>query len=258
MDLDLAGRVALVTGAARGIGLAEARALAAEGAIIALNDLDRDAAANAATALQAEGWQCEAFAADAADEAAVASMVNAIADRFGRLDILVNNAGIAGRHLGKHLVDTTTESWDAMIHVHLRSTFLCSRAVIPHMRKRKYGRIINTSSMNYTGGGRPGVANYAAAKAGIAGLTRTLAKEIGCFGLTANAIAPGYVDTELLAYMSERKLAIMREQNPVGRLCRPDEVGSLVAFLCSQQAAFINGATVCMDGGRRDFYWGEE
>ena len=257
MDLDLDGRVALVTGAGRGIGLAEARALGREGALIALNDLDTEAAEAAAASLRAEGVTCESFPGDAADEDAVAAMLRAVAARFGRLDVLVNNAGIAGDHLGHAVADTPVASWDLMLHVHMRSTFLCSRAAIPPMRDSGFGRIVNTSSMNYTGGGRPGVANYAAAKAGIAGFTRTLAKEVGRLGITANAIAPGYVDTELLAYMSPAKRAVMCEQNPVGRLCRPDEVGSLVAFLCSGQAAFVNGAIVCMDGGRRDFFWGD-
>ena len=143
-----------------------------------------------------------------------------------------------------------------MIEVHMKSTFLWSREVIPAMKEGGFGRIINTSSMNFTGGGRPGVAHYAAAKAGILGFTQTLAKEVGPYGITANAIAPGYVETELIAQFSADMRERLHKQNPIRRLCRSDEVAALVVFLCSTQAAFINGENVCIDGGRRDFYWG--
>ncbi|WP_119166721.1 SDR family NAD(P)-dependent oxidoreductase [Algihabitans albus] len=256
MNLDLKGRVALVTGAARGIGLAEVEALAAEGAVIALNDLDKARAAAAAERMRANGAACEPFVADVAEEAGADELVRSVADRFGRLDILVNNAGISGRYLGTRVVDLPVTAWDEMIHVHMRSAFLCSRAAAKVMTAADFGRIVNTSSMNFTGGGRPGVAHYAAAKAGIAGFTSTLAKELGSSGITVNAIAPGYVETELLAAMGSEKRRVIVEQNPVGRFCKPEEVGALVAFLCSAQAAFINGALICLDGGRRDFYWG--
>jgi 3-oxoacyl-[acyl-carrier protein] reductase len=124
------------------------------------------------------------------------------------------------------------------------------------MKAASFGRIINTCSMNFTGGGRPGVAHYSAAKAGILGFTQTLAKEVGPFGITANAIAPGYVETALIAQFSDDMRDRLHKQNPVGRMCQPDEVAALVAFLCSTHAGFINGEHVCMDGGRRDFYWG--
>lgn len=256
MDLNLKGRVALVTGAARGIGLAEAEALAAEGTTIALNDLDGERAAAAAQRLRERGAVCEPFAADVAEEADAEDLIRSVAARFGRLDVLVNNAGISGRHLETQVLDLPAAAWDEMIHAHMRSTFLCSRAAAVIMMAAGFGRIVNTSSMNFTGGGRPGVAHYAAAKAGIAGFTSTLAKELGPSGITVNAIAPGYVETELLAAMGPEKRRVIVEQNPVGRFCQPEEVGALVAFLCSTQAAFINGALVCLDGGRRDFYWG--
>lgn len=256
MDLGLHDRVALVTGAARGIGYAVAQALAAEGATIALNDLDPARAEEAGERLRSAGARCEVFPADVADEAAADALVGAVVRRLGRLDALVNNAGISGRHLGTPVVDLPTAAWDEMIHAHMRSTFLCSRAAVRAMARSGFGRIINTSSMNFTGGGRPGVAHYAAAKAGIAGFTSTLAKEVGGDGITVNAIAPGYVETDLLASMDAAKRRVIVEQNPLGRFCRPEEVGALVAFLCSTQAAFLNGALVCLDGGRRDFYWG--
>ncbi|UDQ87464.1 SDR family oxidoreductase [Xanthobacter autotrophicus] len=238
MDLGLQGKVALVTGAARGIGRAEALGLAAEGARIVINDIDADAAAS-----------CPACRSSSAQRAAAVA--------FGRLDILVNNAGAGGRHLGRRVVEMEIDDFDIIVSTHLRSTFLCSKHAIPLMRANGFGRIVNTSSMNVTGGGRPGVANYSAAKAGVLGFTRTVAKEVGADGITVNAIAPGYVATDFIATFSPEKRAVITGQNPVGRFCQPEEVGALVAFLCSTQAAFINGALICMDGGKRDFHWGD-
>ena len=255
MDLGLEGRVALITGGGQGIGLADARALGAEGATVVINDLDRTTAERAVSALKADNVDAVFYPGDAADEAVAKHTVADAARRFGRIDILINNAGI-GVKPAYRVEDMPDEAWDAMIHVHMKSTFLWSREVIPHMKAGGFGRIVNTSSMNFTGGGRPGVAHYAAAKAGILGFTQTLAKEVGPFGITANAIAPGYVETALIAQFSAEMRELLHKQNPVGRLCQPEEVAALVAFLCSTQAAFINGEHVCMDGGRRDFYWG--
>lgn len=256
MDLKIKGKVALLTGAGRGIGYAEAQALGAEGVRVAVNDIDVQAAQVAVARLREDGVEALAVPGDASQEADVASLVARVLGHFGQLDILVNNAGV-GVKPAYAVEDMPAEAWDTMISTHLRSTFLCSRAAISAMRQGGYGRIINTSSMNYTGGGRPGVAHYAAAKAGIAGFTRTLAKEGGRHGITANAIAPGYVETALIAGFTDDMRQRLRQQNPLGRLCRPEEVAALVTFLASEQAAFINGALVCMDGGRRDFYWGD-
>ncbi|RZA30677.1 MAG: SDR family oxidoreductase [Proteobacteria bacterium] len=255
MDFGLTGKVALITGGARGIGLADANELIAAGAIVVINDLDAQAAEQAAAALETGGGRAAWYAGDAADERVVKSTVQDIVARFGRLDVLVNNAGI-GVKPAYHVEDMPAGAWDSMIHVHMKSTFLWSREAIPAMRRGGFGRIVNMSSMNFTGGGRPGVAHYAAAKAGILGFTQTLAKEVGPYGITANAIAPGYVETDLIAQFSPEMREQLCKQNPVGRTCQPAEVAALVAFLCSQQAAFINGEMICMDGGRRDFYWG--
>ena len=256
MDFQLRDKVALITGAARGIGFAEARSLAAEGVHIAIVDLDRAAGDTAVNTLRSMGVQAEVYVGDAANEADVGRITQAVQQRFGRLDILVNNAGIGVKPA--YTTETMpVDAWDRMIQVHMRSTFLWSRAAIPVMAANHFGRIVNTSSMNFTGGGRPGVSHYAAAKAGIAGFTRTLAKEVGAAGITANAIAPGYVETDLIAAFTPAMRQVLCRQNPVGRTCQPDEVAALVSFLCSAQAAFINGELVCMDGGRRDFYWGE-
>lgn len=254
MDLGLEGRVAIVTGGARGIGLCEARCLGQEGCEIVIVDVDGQAADGAAQTLISSGLSATAFPADASDEQDTRRVVAEVSERFGRIDILVNNAGI-GVNPAWRVADMPVDDWDRMVGVHMRSTFLWCRSVIPHMRANGYGRIVNTSSMNFTGGGRPGVAHYAAAKAGIAGFTRTLAKEVGALAITSNAIAPGYVETDLIAAFTPRMRSVLTRQNPVGRTCRPEEVAAAVAFLCSVQAAFINGALLCLDGGRRDFYW---
>lgn len=255
MDLGLAGRVALITGGARGIGLAHARVLGAEGASVVLNDIDGAAAEQAAAALGSQGISAAFVGGDASDERVVADTIAQVLRDFGRLDILVNNAGI-GVKPASLVEDMPLEAWSRMLHAHLDSTFLWSRAAVAPMRAAGFGRIINTSSMNFTGGGRPGVAHYSAAKAGIVGLTRTMAKEIGAHGITVNAVAPGYVATDLIAQFSDDMRERLHRQNPIGRLCAPGEVAALVAYLCSTQAAFINGECVCIDGGRRDFYWG--
>jgi 3-oxoacyl-[acyl-carrier protein] reductase len=255
MDFGLLGRVALITGGGRGIGFAHARLLGAEGATVVINELDANTAERAIVELKERGIDAVFYLGDAANELVVKRTVQDIGNRFGRLDILINNAGI-GVKPAYEIENMPAEAWDKMIEVHMKSTFLWSREVIPAMKEGGFGRIINTSSMNFTGGGRPGVAHYAAAKAGILGFTQTLAKEVGPYGITANAIAPGYVETELIAQFSADMRERLHKQNPIRRLCRSDEVAALVVFLCSTQAAFINGENVCIDGGRRDFYWG--
>lgn len=257
MDFGLKGKNALVTGAAGGIGKAEAIALGLEGAAVAINDLDAEKAEACAAELRTQGIKAVTAIGDVSDAGAASRIVETAANALGGLDILVNNAGIAGKYVGQPAFDTEVADWDKVVEVHLRSTFLCSKAAFPLMRARGTGRIVNTSSIMFTGGGRRGAASYAAAKAGIVGFTRTYAKEVGPFGITVNAIAPGYVDTELLSHFSAEKRAVITTQNPLGRLCRADEVGALVAFLCSAQAAYISGATIGIDGGKRDYHWGD-
>lgn len=254
MDLSLAGKVAVITGGARGIGFAHAKALGSEGAVIVINDIDERNAQAAVAQLAAAGIEARHHPGDAADDTVAKRVVEAVAGEFGRLDILINNAGI-GVNPAYFVEEMPETSWDEMIRVHMRSTFVWSKRVIPYMRARGFGRIINTSSMNFTGGGRPGVANYSAAKAGIVGFTQTLAREVGRYGITVNAIAPGYVATDLISQFQPSTLDRLRRQNPIGRLCEPSEVAAVVAFLCSPHAAFINGECICIDGGRREFVW---
>lgn len=256
MDFGLQGKLALVTGAGRGIGFSEASALGAEGARVVLVELDATLAEQAVARLQEMGVQAQAHVGDATDAAFAARVTQAVMDEHGRLDVLVNNAGV-GVKPAYAVEDMPDDAWQRMIHSHMDSTFIWSRAAIPKMKQNRFGRIINTCSMNFTGGGRPGVSHYAAAKAGILGFTQTMSKEVGPFGITANAIAPGYVETDLIAQFTEEMRHRLRSQNPVGRTCQPAEVAALVTFLASAQAGFINGELVCIDGGRRDFYWGE-
>jgi 3-oxoacyl-[acyl-carrier protein] reductase len=259
MDFGLNAKVALITGAGRGIGKAEALTLVAEGAMVAINDINAEQAQETAEQINAIGGaKAKAFAADVSDENAVKSVVERVCAEFGAIDILVNNAGAGARYWGLPVDELPVESWDMIINTHLRSTFLCSKYVARIMKRQRFGRIVNTSSMNAIGGGPPGASNYTAAKAAIIGLTRNMAKEIGSFGVTVNAIAPGYVHTDLVASYPEHRKKIMSSQNPVGRLCDLNEVAALVAFLCSKQAAFINGAVFSMDGGRQDFVWGTQ
>lgn len=256
MDLGISGKVALITGGAGGLGQAQARALAAEGTRIVINDLDAARAHAVVATLRGEGVVAAAAPGDVSKAESARAVVEAAAAAHGGLDILINNAGAGGRYLGSRVEETSDEAWQVILDSHLTATFLCTRAALSHLGRDGYGRVVNISSMNFTGGGRPGVANYAAAKAGVVGFTRTSAKENGPRGITVNALAPGYIETDLIAGFSEHQRHVVRSQNPIGRFCRPDEVGALVAYLCGRPADYINGALICIDGGRRDFHWG--
>ena len=255
MNFGLKNKVSVITGGARGIGLADALSLGSEGSKIILIDIDETAAKEAVIKLKEKNITAHYYWADTADESQVLKVAKKIEEDHDHCDVLVNNSGI-GVKPAYLLRDMPLSAWERMMDVHLKSTFLWSRAMIPLMEKNKFGRIVNMSSMNFTGGGRAGVSHYSSAKAAIAGLTQTLAKEVGSLGITVNAIAPGYVSTELISQFTAEMMQVLTRQNPVGRTCMPEEVAALVTFLCSEQAAFINGELICMDGGRRDFYWG--
>ena len=255
MDFGLRGKVALVTGSSRGIGLAEARLLAREGVRIAVNGLDRERAEAAAAELRAAGADALAFAGDVTRSAEVADLFARIRAGMGPCSILVNNAGLAGRHLGKPADQISEDDWDAVLDSHLRATWLCTRAALPEMRAAHWGRIVNTSSIHHTGGGRSGLASYAAAKGAISAFTRTVAKEVAGDGITINTVAPGFVRTDMLTRLPEDFQNRVRSQSPLGRPAEPDEVAAAVVFLCSQQASYITGALLPVDGGRREFVW---
>ena len=245
------GRVAIVTGAARGIGAGTARRFAEEGAAVAVLDLDESAAAETAAGLGAT--RALGLACDVSDADAVEGAVQRVVDELGGLDVLVNNAGITRDNL---LFKMSEDDWDSVLAVHLKGAFLMSRAAQKHMVQAKYGRILNLSSVSALG--NRGQANYAAAKMGMQGFTRTLALELGPFGVTANAIAPGYIVTEMTD-ATARRVGVDPEEyreaaakaNPVRRVGWPEDVAAAAAFLCSEEAGYITGQTLYVDGGAK-------
>lgn len=246
-------RVALVTGAAGGIGAATARRLAEEGATVVLVDRDGDAAEAVAGALRGEGRAAEAVAADVTDAGAVEAFVAGAAERHGRLDVLVNNAGITRDNL---LFKLSEEEWDTVLDVNLKSAFLCARAAQRVMVPARRGAIVSLSSRSALG--NRGQANYAAAKAGIKALTSTIALELGPFGIRANAVAPGYIATAMTDATARRlgldpaeHQANVAAATPLRRVGRPEEVASVVAFLASGDAAYVSGQTIEINGGAR-------
>jgi len=247
----LDGRVALVTGAARGIGAATAERLAREGARVALADLDLSGCEQVAGRIAEDGGEALALACDVADAALVQRTVEETVERFSQLDILINNAGITRDNL---LFKMSDDDWDRVLGVHLRGAFLCARAAQTVMVPRRYGRIISLSSTSALG--NRGQVNYSAAKAGLQGLTRTLAIELGPFGITVNAVAPGFIDTEMtratalrLGISPEAFQAGAAQQIPLRRVGQPSEVASAIAFLASDDASYVSGQIIYVAGG---------
>ncbi|HEY1300351.1 MAG TPA: 3-oxoacyl-ACP reductase FabG [Stellaceae bacterium] len=249
-----AGRVALITGGAKGIGAATAERLAEDGAAIAICDLDGEGAkATAARIADRHGVAAQGFTANVGVAAEVDALVADIAARFGSLDILVNNAGITRDNL---IHKMTEEDWDAVALVHLKGSFLCSRAAQREMVKRNWGRIVNLSSVSALG--NRGQTNYSTAKAGLQGMARTLAIELGRFGITVNAVAPGFIDSDMtravairLGLDPEQYKADRAKQIPVGRVGVPRDVANVIAFLVSDDASFVSGQVIYVAGGPR-------
>jgi 3-oxoacyl-[acyl-carrier protein] reductase len=246
-------RTAIVTGAARGIGAATARRLAGDGHAVAVLDLDESACADTVTAIEAAGGQAIAVGADVADANAVTAAVGRVAEELGVPTILVNNAGIIRDNL---LFKMTDDDWDAVLNVHLRGAFLMSRAVQQHQVAAKWGRIVNLSSTSALG--NRGQANYSAAKAGMQGLTKTLAIELGRYGVTANAIAPGFIATDMTRATADRIgvgfeefMAAMAKEIPIGRAGQPEDVAAAVSFFCREDAGFVSGQVLYVAGGPR-------
>ena len=241
----LENKIALVTGAARGIGQAIALQLAADGADLALCDVKAEWLADTLAKVKALGRRAEGYAMDVASAAAVGEAVAQVLADFGRIDVLVNNAGITRDSL---LIRMTEEDWDAVLDINLKGAFLTTKAVVKSMMKQRSGAIVNIASVVGIMG-NPGQANYTASKAGLIALTKTTAKEMGSRNIRVNAVAPGFIHTAMTDKLSEPVKDAMLKMVPLGRLGEPEDVAKAVAFLASDNAAYVNGQTLAVCGG---------
>ena len=240
------GRVAIVTGGGRGIGRVVAVRLANEGADVAISYRSNDETAeSAAEEVRAAGVRCEIFKGDVASAGDVEALIKGVTEVFGRIDILVNNAGLTRDNLMMRMKE---EEFDHVIGTNLKGTYLCTKAVLRPMIRARWGRIVNVSSVVGLVG-NAGQANYAASKAGINGFTKSVAREVAQRGITANVVAPGYVETELTGSLPEKVKDQIRDQVPAGRFGDAEEVAEVVAFLAGEGAGYVTGQTVAVDGG---------
>jgi 3-oxoacyl-[acyl-carrier protein] reductase len=242
VKIDLAGRTALVTGSTRGIGRAIAQTLAGAGARVAVVGRDSTRAADVAATL---GGGAEGFSCDVADPASVVALVEGVERAFGQIDILVNNAGLTRDNILFRIKD---DDWDAVLDANLRGAFVAIRAASRGMMKRRWGRIVNIASVVGITGNK-GQSNYAASKAGLIGLTKSVAKELGSRNILVNAIAPGYIETDMTAAMTPEARAALSGLIPLERLGKPEDVAAAVAFLASEYASYVTGQVLVVVGG---------
>ncbi len=247
----LDGRVAVVTGAGRGIGAAEAIKMAQEGAKVAVLDLSAEAGQDTVHAIKDVGSEAIAIACDVSSSKQVGAAFEEIANHFGRIDILVNNAGLLRDNL---LFKMSEDDWDKVLDVHLKGSFLCTQAAQKYMIEQEYGKIVMTSSIVALG--NKGQVNYSAAKAGLQAMARTLSLELGRFNITVNAIAPGWIETEMTKEAAERVGMTMDDMKerfakniPLRRFGRPEDIANVVAFIVSDEASYISGETIYVSGG---------
>jgi 3-oxoacyl-[acyl-carrier protein] reductase len=243
--MSLAGKIALVTGAAQGIGRDIALALANDGADVAICDVNLDAARKTAGDIEAKGRKSLALKANVAASADVTAMIDQIVEQFGRIDILVNNAGITRDGLILRMKD---EDWDLVLSINLKGAFLCTKTALKYMSKQRAGTVINIASI-VGAMGNAGQANYVASKAGLIGLTKTIAREYANRGITANAVAPGFIDTAMTQALSENVRQELAKQIPMGKLGTPEDVANAVRFLASPWASYITGQVIHVNGG---------
>lgn len=247
MGKRLQDKVAIVTGGAQGIGKATVEKFVAEGAAVAIWDINAAAGSALAAALMEAGHQVRCYAVNTVDAEQVAATARQVAEDFGKIDILINNAGITR---DATLEKTTPEQWQQVIDVNLTGVFNCTQAIYPYMKEAGYGRIVNASSVVGIQGNF-GQSNYVATKSAVIGLTKVWAREFGRRGVTVNAIAPGFIATEMMATIPEKVLDGFRAKTPLGRLGDPAEIANAYCFLASDEAAYITGTTLSVDGGVR-------
>ncbi len=243
--MKLQEKVVIITGAGRGIGRESAMSLAREGAKVVVCDRDAGSVAEVVSKIEAAGGQAMEGTVDVTDRPQLTELAERVVSKWGRIDVLINNAGITA---DSTLAKMTEEQFDRVIDVNLKGVFNCTQAVLPKMIEQGKGKIINTTSVVGLYGNF-GQTNYAATKAGVIGMTKSWAKELARKGVTANAVAPGFIMTEMTAAMPEKVLTMMKEKTPVGRLGQPDDIAKAYVFLASDDSDFINGHVLSVDGG---------